>query len=239
MSKRLIAAACLAVLPMSAMAVDLDLPNDGGALQGDFRGVGEDLSAALAYRSASPAETGGLLGFDVGAMLSYTTVENGDSWQSLVGEDPSGLGFVSLVASKGIPLINVEVGAQLGLVPGTDITLLGGEARYSFVSGNVAIPAVSLRLGYQSATGEDDIEAKALSYDVSISKGFVFATPYVGHGRVDSEVTSDVAGYDDEDYDLDRVFGGVRLALALMKITAEAEQIGDNTAFNLRLAFGF
>ncbi|WP_348672109.1 hypothetical protein [uncultured Abyssibacter sp.] len=237
MSKRLIAAACLAVLPVSAMAVDLDLPVGGD--QDDFRGVGEDLSAAVAYRSASPAETGGLLGFDVGALFSYTSVENSDSWQSLVGEDPSGLGFVSLVASKGIPLINVEVGAQLGLVPGTDVTLFGGEARYSFVSGNVAIPAVSLRVAYQSATGEDDIEAEALSYDVSISKGFVFATPYVGYGRVDSEVTTDVAGYEDEDYDLDRVFGGVRFSLAIMKITAEAEKIGDNSAFNLRLAFGF
>ncbi len=48
MSKRLIAAACLSVLPMSAMAVDLDLPNDGGPLQGDFRAAGDDLAAALA-----------------------------------------------------------------------------------------------------------------------------------------------------------------------------------------------
>lgn len=236
MSKRVIAAACLGLLPASAMAVDLDFT---GGDQSDFRGVGEDLAAAFAYRSASPAETKGLLGFDVGGMISYTTVENGDDWQDLVGEDPSGLGFVNLVASKGIPLINVEVGAQLGLVPGTDVTLLGGEARYSFVSGNVAIPAVSLRVGYQSATGEDDIEVESLSYDVSVSKGFLLATPYVGYGRVDSEVTTDVAGFSDEDYDLDRVFGGVKLSLALLKITAEAEQIGDNSSFNLRVAYGF
>ena len=118
MSKRVIAAACLGLLPASAMAVDLDFT---GGDQSDFRGVGEDLAAAFAYRSASPAETKGLLGFDVGGMISYTTVENGDDWQDLVGEDPSGLGFVNLVARElALALVAVAVAApapeDVGLV---------------------------------------------------------------------------------------------------------------------------
>lgn len=235
MARRLAAACLMTVLPGAALAVDLDFNN---ANQDDFRGVAEDVSAGVAYRSVQPAETGGLLGFDVGGLASYTSIENDENWRNLTGEDPSGIGFIGLTANKGIPLIGVDVGGFLSIVPGTDLKLYGAEARYSFVSGNVAIPAMALRVGYSTATGEDDIEVDALSYDLSISKGFAFVTPYVGYGRVDSEVTSDVAGLDDEDFELDRFFGGVRLSLGVLRLTGEAETIGDNSAFNLRLTFG-
>ena len=231
-------AAVLAAAATPAIADDLDLLTN--AAQSDFKAAAEDLSAAIAYKSVQPAAPQGLIGFDVGAIASYTSVENEDAWRRLTGENVGELGFVGLAASKGLPL-NFDVAAYYTVIPGTDAKLYGAEARYAIWDGNIVMPSIAFRLGYSELTGEDDIEADALSYDVSISKTFPILTPYIGYGRVDATVTPDGnAGvvYDEEDFDHDRVFLGTKISLAIMSIGLEAEQTGDNTGFNLRIAFG-
>lgn len=233
-----VASAVFALAAMPVSADDLDLRTD--ANQNDFAAVAEDLSAAIAYKSVQPAAPQGLIGFDVGAIASYTSVENEDAWRRLTGESVGEVGFIGLAASKGLPL-NFDVAAYYTVIPGTDAKLYGAEARYAIWDGNIALPSIAFRLGYSELTGEDDIEADALSYDVSISKTFPILTPYIGYGRVDSTVTPQgnaAAFYNEEDYDLDRVFLGTKISLAIMSIGLEAEQTGDNTGFNLRIAFG-
>lgn len=232
------AGAALILAAMPASANDFDLLPD--ANQNDFEAVAEDLSAAIAYKSVQPAAPQGLIGFDVGAIASYTGVENKGAWRRLTGESVGEIGFIGLAASKGLPL-NFDVAAYYTVIPGTDAKLYGAEARYAIWDGNIALPSIALRLGYSELTGEDDIEADALSFDVSVSKTFPILTPYIGYGRVDATVTPRggvAAVYDEEDHDLDRLFIGTKISLAIMSIGLEAEQTGDNTGFNLRFAFG-
>lgn len=234
----LVAAAVATVLVATpAMADDLDFRP--ATLQSDFDDIAEDLSAAIAYKSVQPATPQGLIGFDVGAIASYTSVENEDAWRRATGENVGELGFVGLAASKGLPL-NFDVAAYYTVIPGTDAKLYGAEARYAIWDGNIALPSIALRLAYSELTGEDDIEADALSYDVSISKTLPILTPYIGYGRVDATVTpmGSIGLLNEEEHDLDRVFLGAKISLAIMSIGLEAEQTGDNTGFNLRIGFG-
>lgn len=227
----------LALLAGHAQANDFDLV--AGA-QSDFRAIAEDLSAGIAYKSIQPSTPQGLIGFDVGVLATYTSVENKDSWQRLTGERLDQIGHVGLTASKGLPL-NFDVAAFVSVIPGTDARLYGAEARYAIWDGNIALPAIALRLGYTELTGEDDIEADTLNYDISVSKTFPVVTPYIGYGRVDSTVTPTGGvsqAFGEEDFDLDRTYIGARLSLAVLSIGLEAEQTGDNTGFNLRLALG-
>lgn len=234
-----IAATAALILVASPVSAD-DLDIQPGALQGDFDDLAEDLSAAIAYKSVQPATPQGLIGFDVGAIASYTSVENEGAWRRVTGENVGELGFIGLAASKGLPL-NFDVAAYYTVIPGTDAKLYGAEARYAIWDGNIALPSIALRLGYSELTGEDDIEADALSYDISISKTLPILTPYIGYGRVDATVTpkgSAATTLNEEDHDLDRVFLGAKISLAIMSIGLEAEQTGDNTGFNLRIGFG-
>lgn len=235
---RLLAVAAFCVASVPASADDLDI--QPGALQADFDDIAEDLSAAIAYKSVQPAAPQGLIGFDVGAIASYTGVENEGAWRRVTGQSVSELGFIGLAASKGLPF-NFDVAAYYTVIPGTDAKLYGAEARYAVLDGNIALPSIALRLGYSELTGEDDLEADALSYDISISKTFPILTPYIGYGRVDGTVTpkgTAATTLDAEDHDLDRVFLGAKISLAIMSIGLETEQTGDNTGFNLRIAFG-
>ena len=227
----------LALLAGQAQADEFDLRP---GLQSDFQAVAEDLSAGIAYKSVQPATPQGLIGFDVGLLASYTSVQNKDSWERLTGERLDQTGHIGLAASKGLPL-NFDVAAFVSVIPGTDATLYGAEARYAIWDGNIALPAIALRLGYTEMTGVDDLEADTLSYDISVSKTFPLVTPYIGYGRVDATVTpsGDVgAVFNEEDFDLDRTYIGARLSLAVLSIGLEAEQTGDNTGFNLRIALG-
>jgi hypothetical protein len=203
-----------------------------------FRGVSEELGAAFSYKTLNPTEPLGLMGFNIGVIGSYTSVDNEEAFEELIGEPIGDLATVGVGATKGLPL-GFDIGAFYTGDPDSNVRLYGGELRYAFVRGNVALPAFGARLAGTKLDGIDRFSFETLSVDVSASKGFAFVTPYVGVGQVFvfSDPDEDT-GLEDEDFSDTRVFAGARLSFLPFQLTGEIDSVGGVTSYNLRLAFG-
>lgn len=235
--KKELAAACCLLFAQSAFADDFDIVNpDPGA----FKKVSEDLVHAYSYKALAPAEATGLTGFGIGAFGSYMSVDK-DAWETLTGEDISGIGMAGIVAHKGLPF-GVDLGAYYGYVPGAEADVFGAEVRYAILEGGVATPALAVRGSYSNVGGVDDIGVNSYGLDVTASKGFAFLTPYAGVGYVWGKVKtkgSVSATLDDEKVDDARLFVGLRISMLLFELTPEYERIGSDDVFNLRAGFSF
>lgn len=228
-------------LALTAGAASAQDFNIGPApLQADFATVSKDIIAVTSYKALGPSEAGGVTGFSVGAYGSYSSVNDKGAWQRLVGEKVSEVGVVGISARKGLPF-GIDIGAMYSQVPGTDAKLFGGEVRWAVLPGGVATPAIALRGTYVKLTGEDDLKADAKTVDVSISKGFLFVTPYAGLGYVWGAVdpSNDFPTLSKVDVEDARFFAGARVSLGFLEITPEYEKQGDNDVYNLRFSLGF
>ena len=234
--KKELAAACCLLFAQSAFADDFDIVNpDPGA----FKKVSEDLVHAYSYKALAPAEATGLTGFGIGAFGSYMSVDK-DAWETLTGEDISGIGMAGVVAHKGLPF-GIDLGAYYGYVPGAEADVFGAEVRYAILEGGVATPALAVRGSYTNVGGVDDVGVDSYGLDVTASKGFAFLTPYAGVGYVWGKVKAkgDAAVLGSENVDDARFFAGLRISMLLFELTPEYERIGSDDVFNLRAGFSF
>lgn len=213
----------------------------------------EDLGAAFSYKAITPAEplSGGILpfGLDFGLEASLVKAANIDEWRDALGLSDS-LDYVPVPKAHlhvGIPF-GIDLGAVYAPIPGTDVTYMGGEVRYSFVSGNVALPAIALRGAYTTVQGIDEWEFNNTSVELTVSKGFLMLTPYAGIGNVwttsNLSYTKDVAGNPttikfDSDASQVKWFVGLNFNLGLMNIVAEVDQTGDSMSYSGKLGFRF
>ena len=69
-------------------------------------------------------------------------------------------------------------------VDDTDIQVYGAEISKAILEGSVATPALGVRATYSRLNGIDDFELQTAGIDASISKGFLFLTPYAGGGML-------------------------------------------------------
>jgi hypothetical protein len=230
-------AGALLVFTMPAWAFDIDrLQNIG---QSDFRLLSEDLGAALSYHPQTPTEPLGVTGFDVGASLTMSKISNKDAiTRGVSGSVPSYLPVPTLRANKGLPL-GFDVGLMYSKVPGTDISLWGGEARWAFLRGGIAAPAVGVRGTYTKLTGVDQLDMTTKGLDISASKGFLMLTPYIGVGRTWITSTPHVANLGAEDFALNKFFVGAGFNLFLFNMNFEVDQTGKSTAYSLKAGVRF
>lgn len=225
----------LAYLP--AHADDIRIQTTASS-QSDLQRVARDMSAAFGYKPLNPAEALGLLGFRIDALASYTETENPGAWRSITGDRFNELTLLGVAVGKGFPF-GLDFGAFAADVVDTNASLFGAEVRYAFAEGGIIAPALGLRAGYTKLTGADDLEFSTRSLDVSISKGFTLLTPYVGAGRVWGKLDPEAGiALNEEEANENKLFAGVRISLALLKIVLEADNTGDNTSYNLRVGFG-
>ncbi|HZE61102.1 MAG TPA: hypothetical protein VE085_11145 [Burkholderiales bacterium] len=227
----------LALLAAPAWAFDVDrLQNIG---QTDFRLLSEDLGAALSYHPQTPTEPLGITGFDVGASITMSKLANKDAIaRGASGSVPSYLPVPTLRANKGLPL-GFDVGLMYSKVPGTDISLWGGEARWAFLRGGIAEPAVGVRATYTKLTGVDQLDMSTKGLDISASKGFLLLTPYIGVGRTWVTSTPHVANLGKEDFALNKFFIGAGFKLLLFNMNAEVDRTGESTAYSLKAGIRF
>ena len=125
-------------------------------------------------------------------------------------------------------------------VPGSNIKLVGGEVKYAFIEGGVALPAVAARLTMTKLSGVDQLDFKTKSIDVSISKGFLMLKPYAGIGRVWVDNTplgsAATAGLTKESLGLGKAFVGVNVSFAIAAIGLEVDKTGSDRTTSLKLA---
>jgi hypothetical protein len=177
-----------------------------------------DLGAAVSYKPLQPAEPQGVSGFDIGVATSHTQIDDGEN-----------VTVTRLNLHKGLPY-GFDVGAFFGRAyrDGESSSLSGYELRYALVQGNTALPAVAVRGAY-TRLGDDDLDLDTKSLDLTISKGFLFLTPYAGIGQVwmDSKLG---------DASMTKTYGGLNIALGLFAVNLEADQTGDVTTYGLKVA---
>lgn len=238
-SNRLAVAAIAATLgfqPLLAGAQDLTLQGNV-TLQSQFRAISDDLGAVLSYKGQTPTTPLGVTGFDIGISATSTKLENASRYNAAL-DNKSSLVMPTVRAHKGLPL-GFDVGASYASADG--IRFVGGELRYALLEGGMLAPAVGLRGSMTRLTGVDELEFDTRGLDLSISKGFAFATPYAGVGRVWVNSTPKIPGVAlaAEDFSLAKYYVGLGLNMMLMNINLEADRTGDSTSYSAKLGIRF
>ena len=225
-----------AVLSAPSFAAD-DLERVRTLAQTELSRLSKDLTAATSYKGVSPAEPLGITGFDIGVEVSATKLEHSDIWRK-AGADDSTLYLPKVHVHKGLPF-DIDVGAFLSMVPGSDIKVGGAEIKYAIISGNVALPAVSVRAAATRLFGVDEIDLNTRSLELTVSKGFLNFTPYAGIGKVWGTLTPNFSGLSKETPTASKLFVGANVNLGLANLAAEVDETGGNRTISAKLGFRF
>lgn len=231
-----IASATLAASLLTSLTHAADIDTLQNLAQGEFHSLSEDLGAALSYKSLNPANALGITGFDLGLAVTGTSLDKAAILSKASGGSsvPSTLPVPTLRLAKGLPL-NIDVGAFYLAVPGSNIKLYGAEARWAFIEGGVATPAVSVHGTYSKVTGVDQLDLNSKSVDVSLSKGFTILTPYVGIGEVWTSATPvNVPKLVRENISQTNYFAGLNINFGLPNIAVEVDQTGGITSYGAK-----
>ena len=235
--KRLLVCAAASLASLAAFAGDVTIGNL--TTQGEFRQLTEDLGAALSYKPLTPAAPLGVTGFDVGLAVTVTQLKNSAALAKAGAGDHTNLIVPTLRVNKGLPF-DIDIGGMYARVPGTDISLWGGEVRYALISGNLALPAVGLRGSYTRLAGVNNFDFNTKGLDLSVSKGFAFITPYAGVGRVwVSGTPSGNAALSKESFGLYKAFAGINMNFGLANVALEADRTGVANTYGAKLGFRF
>ncbi|MGA1845402.1 MAG: hypothetical protein ACMUIS_12630, partial [bacterium] len=144
--KRIVLVVLLAVaLCVNAYAADIVL-DPVLLLQTEFEDMSKELGFAVSYMPLAPAAPLGIMGFNAGIEATLLDIDQ-DSlyWQHATsGTPPDYLPVPKLHIQKGFPM-NIDVGVIYSQVPGSNISLLGGEAMWALLKGPPVTPAFALR----------------------------------------------------------------------------------------------
>ena len=225
-------------LGLPAQAANLD--SLGAIAQPQFRLLSEDLGAVLSYKPLIPAEPLGLTGFDLGIEVSATRLENAAVYARVTGDSTSTLYLPRVHVHKGLPF-GIDLGVSYAAVPDSNIKLWGAEVRYAILKGGTATPALALRGSYTSLEGVSQLQFDTAGLDLSISKGFAMFTPYAGVGKVWVRSTPDasIPTLVEEKFDLNKIFVGVNMNLAVVNIAIEGDKTGPATSYGIKFGWRF
>ena len=239
-----IVAAMLALAVSPVLAADISFIS--GISQENFKDLSKEAGSALGYRNMAPALSLGISGFDIGAEVSAISIDKNSSyWNSAFGNDaPAYLVIPKIRARKGLPF-GIDVGAMYSYIPDSNIKLYGAELSKSILEGGVASPAVGVRATYTKLAGVNDLSLQTYGIDASVSKGFLFVTPYAGAGMmvINSEAKGNLKKLTptltSETISVPRLFGGLKISpLPLFGITAEVEYAA-RPIYSLKAAVSF
>jgi hypothetical protein len=239
--KRWTVAALLALASSTAMADNLDTINNLN--QTEFEGISKDLTAAFSYKAGSPAESLGVTGFDVGVAITSTSLDHTSAWTKAMstGDTIDTLIVPKLYIQKGLPF-DIDVGGYYFTVPNSNIEAWGGEIKYAFISGNMALPAVAVRGAITTLTAGDQLDFSTRSVDLSVSKSILFFTPYAGVGRIWADSTpkgTAAVVLKKESIGENRGFIGFSLTPGIFTVAMERDSVGGTASYNLKLGFSF
>ena len=225
-----------AVACPAAFAGNLD--RIGQLSQSEFHSLSQDLGAVAAYKEVAPAAPLGVTGFDVSLELTASKLQNKGIYERAGGSGASTVYLPKLRVQKGLPW-GVDIGAFVSKVGGSNISLLGVEARYALLDDTLTAPAIGLRLSGTRDMGASQIDISTVAFDAVISKKLTFVTPFAGIGTVKMKSKTNVAGLAGESFNKARVFAGLNVNLALINLAVEAEKLGDVNSFSAKAGLRF
>jgi hypothetical protein len=231
----------LAAATDPAFAGGVNINNLQALDQDQFHLINEDLGAALSYKPMIPSDPLGVTGFDIGVGLTGTELRNADTLQQAVSGSRvyHVLPMPSLRLDKGLPY-NLDIGLMVGKVPDSNITQWGGALRWAVIPGDTVLPTVAIRGAATQLNGVSDLHLSTQSIDVSVSKGFLIATPYAGVGEVWIHSTPQgVPTLVSDSFTKTKVFAGVDVNFGLVNVDFEADEVGSVPSFGIKLGFRF
>lgn len=230
----------LAGLALALPAWAQKLDNLQSLSQEEFRLMSEDLASAFSYRPMAAAAPLGFPGFDLGVGLTGVKLKNPELIDRASSDEVDDtLVIPTLRARVGLPL-GFDVGATYSQVPSSDITFYGGEIKWAFVPGDTIWPALGVRANATRVSGVTQWNLDTRGLDVSISKGFWFATPYAGLGRVYAKSDpKGTAGLKEESFSANKAFVGLSLKFLVVDFNLEADKTGDVSAYSFKLSLRF
>jgi len=230
---------CASLVASAAPAWAVDIDNLVNISQSDFRKLSEDAGAAFSYHPQTPTEPLGITGFDVGLSLTLSTLANKDAWvRASSSTVPDLVPIPTLRANKGLPM-GIDVGLMYAMIPQSNVKLWGGEARWAFIQGGIAAPAVGVRGSFTKLQGVNQLDMTTKGLDVSASKGFAMLTPYIGIGRVWVSSDPHVLNLSREDFGLNKFFFGAGFNVLTFNINAEFDRTGESTAYSIKAGMRF
>jgi hypothetical protein len=237
---RALAATCLVFASSTAMAGGFDLNSLQNLNQQQFQNLSLDLGAALSYKPLEPADTLGVGGFDIGAVVTATKLANtADVQRAISGGTVYGtLPVPSLRATLGLPY-HMDFGVMYSRVPGSPINLWGADLKWAVMPGDIALPAVALRGSVTRLDGVNQLGFETIGADISISKGFLNFTPYAGVGEVWSRSSADGLNLQQVNSTQSKVFVGCGVNLGIADVTVEADSTGSIYSISAKLGFRF
>ncbi len=235
--KKLLALACALGISQPALAGNINSLQN--LAQSEFRNFSEDLGSALSYKGIAPAEGLGVTGFDVGLEITQTSLAKSSAlWNKVGTGNLSNLYVPKLHLTKGLPL-DIDIGGFISTIPTTGITLYGGELKWAFLPGGVAMPAVAVRGSLTKLSGVSQLALDTKGLDVSVSKGFAMFTPYAGIGQVWTNSNPTAGTLTKESFTQSKLFVGGNLNLGLTNLAAEFDKTGAAKSVSLKLGFRF
>lgn len=232
------AALAAAVLVLAMPAAASDFPGLGRLTQSGFRGLSEDLGAALSYKGVTPATSLGVLGFDIGVEATQTSVEHRSAFSSAGAGSPSNLFVPRLHLHKGL-VAGLDIGAFIGGNSDLSATVYGVDVRYAFIQDSLTSPAVAVRASGTWTSGMGDLGLDTFGLDLMASKQLALLTPYAGIGMVRVRANASNTSLAEERFNQARYFGGVNLNFALVNLAFEAEKCGDNRSLSAKIGWRF
>lgn len=232
----------IVLLSLSNFAPASDIKFTNTIIQDEFKEFVNEFGTALWFNPMAPAETLGVIGFDVSIEATFTNVDDDKAYWKKVFNNADTYSYIPvprLHVQKGLPF-NIDVGAMYVAVPDSNIKIWGLEAKYAFLEGSVVTPAVSVRASYSRLEGVDDLEMDTQSLDLLVSKGFLMFTPYAGVSiiRIHGSERSNLVSLTDVDETEKRALVGVQVALFPLIISAEAS-FGEVPQYGLKLGMRF
>ncbi len=215
-----------------------DLNQIGTLTQNQFLKLSTDLGAASAYKGVTPATPLGAVGFDIGAEITQTSIENSAIFRQAGAGDVSNLVVPKIHVTKGLPG-GFDIGAFVSRVSGIGGSLIGLEARYAILDDGLTTPALGVRLSGTKLSGVSKLNLSTVAVDAMLSKKLTLVTPYIGAGSVRVKSGADVAGLREESFNKSRVFIGMNVNFLLANIALEAEKMGGNNSVSAKAGFRF
>jgi hypothetical protein len=208
--------------------------------QAELADFSRDLSAASHYKSTTPAEPLGILGFDVGIGYSNTQLSHPEIWQKVdsSASRSDSLSLTRLQVHKGLPF-GLDVGASYSLMPNGNAKIFGAELRYAIWEGSVLWPALAVRGSYARTEGIDVLEAEHTGIELTASKGILMFTPYIGVGYVRSHINPKGTRLDSVSVSQEKVFIGSNVNFLGINGVAEIDNTDGRSTFSLRLGIRF
>ncbi len=207
----------------------------------DFNNFAESVTSVYGHKTLFPAEQLGLLGFDIGASMSFADSKYKLDSQT---EKNTTVPVYSLHANKGLPG-GFDIAFNYNMIGDSSSSSWSGELKYALIEGGTANPAMAVSGHYAQASGIEALDFTSYGVNLGVSKGFANLTPYAGIGYVIADINPTADNINTTVTLKNRSVGmltynaGININLMVADVLVGYNQIGDNATYSIKAGYRF